>query len=277
MRIPSIILQGLIAGAILFIPNEVFAEKNNDEKSNSSAEIKTQNLSYLKQGNSKTNSSKPEALEGNVLNPNASSNVSKRMKGFTTGSNGSEKRYEASKKNTADTGKKSSQQAKNSNGLKNSVPPGQLKKNVSINQPEKKRAETSKNVHTETTIKQSVLPEKGVREKQKKEQVVSKKKIEVQPLKAVSRLPVKLPSKGFPQQPDSKATPVTAGQNSSHSSSSTKDAGNGGTALANVKAHLVLPLIFADSEKVSVYFSRMDLLRSQWVNAPPSMPPEKAL
>lgn len=94
--------------------------------------------------------------------------------------------------------------------------------------------------------------------------------------KAVSKLPQNLPFKPVPKHQDSKAIPATSGQGSSHSSTNT-DGGTGTASLANVKANLVLPLIFAESEKVSVYFNRMDLLRSQWVNAPPSKPPEKAL
>ena len=276
MRIPSIIMQGLIAGAILFNPNEVFAEKNNEEKQNSAAEQKTQNHSDLKQENAKADIPKRGSHKENVSKPKISEATSKKMKGDTSNSNGSEKSYEAREKNAAAEKSRSSQQTKYSNGLKKSVPQGQLKKNVPINQSEKKRAETSKYVHTETPKNQSVLPEIKVEDKQKKKLFSSKKKSKVQREKAISRLPIELPSKELPQQPDSKAIPLTAGQSSSHSSSS-KDAGNGGAPLTNVKANLVLPLIFADSEKVSVYFSRMDLLRSQWVNAPPSMPPETAL
>lgn len=276
MRIPSIIMQGLIAGAILFIPGEVFAEKNNEEKQNSAAEQKTQSQSDLKQENAKVDIPEREPQKENVSKPEVSEATRKEMKGDTSNSNGSEKRYEAREKNAAAEKSRSSQQTKYSNGLKKSVPQGQLKKNVPINQPEKKRAETSKYIHTETPKNQSVLSEKTAEEKQKKKLFSSKRKIDEQRKKAVSKLPIKLPSQDLPQQPDSKAIPLTAGQSSSHSSSS-KDAGNGGAPLANVKANLVLPLIFADSEKVSVYFSRMDLLRSQWVNAPPSMPPKTAL
>lgn len=279
MRIPSIIMQGLIAGAILFIPGEVFAEKNNEDKQNSAAEQKqkTQNQSDLKQEDAKDNIPERESHKGNVSKPEVSEANSKKMKGDTSSSKGSEKRYEAREKNAAAEKSKTSQQTKYSNGLKKSVPQGQLKKNVPINQPEKKTADTSKYIHTETPENQSVLPEITAEDEQKKKLFSSKRKIkEQQREKAVSKLPIKLPSKELPQQPDSKAIPLTAGQSSSHSSSS-KDAGNGGAALANVKANLVLPLIFADSERVSVYFSRMDLLRSQWVNAPPSMPPETAL
>jgi hypothetical protein len=276
VRIPSIIMQGLIAGAILFIPGEVFAEKNNEEKQNSAAEQKTQNQSDLKQENAKADIPERESQKENVSKPEVSEGTPKKMKGDTSNSNGSEKRYEAREKNAATEKSKSSQQTKYSNGLKKSVPQGQLKKNVPINQSEKKRAESSKYVHTETPKNQSVLPEVTAEDEQKKKLFLSKRKINEQREKAVSKLPIKLPSKELPQQPDSKAIPLTAGQSSSHSSSS-KDAGNGGAPLANVKANLVLPLIFADSEKVSVYFSRMDLLRSQWVNAPPSMPPETAL
>ncbi|MFE1245968.1 hypothetical protein ACFW35_17795 [Fictibacillus sp. NPDC058756] len=274
MRIPSIIMQGLIAGAILFIPGEVFAEKNNEDKQNSAAEQKTQ--SDLKQDNAKADIPDRESLKENVSKPEVSEAKTKKMKGDTSISKGSEKRYEAKEKNAAAEKNRSSQQTKYSNGLKKSVPQGQLKKNVPINQPEKKRAETSKYIHTETRINQSVLPEVTAEEEQKKKLLLSKKKIKEQREKAVSKLPIELPSKELPVQPDTKAIPLNAGQSSSHSSSS-KDAGNGGAPLANVKANLVLPLIFADSEKVSVYFSRMDLLRSQWVNAPPSMPPETAL
>ncbi|MFD1359782.1 hypothetical protein ACFQ4X_17995 [Fictibacillus halophilus] len=274
MRIPSIIMQGLIAGAILFIPGEVFAEKNNEDKQNSAAEQKTQ--SDLKQDNAKADIPDRESLKENVSKPEVSEAKPKKMKGDTSSSKGSEKRYEAKEKNAAAEKNRSSQQTKYSNGLKKSVPQGQLKKNVPINQPEKKRAETSKYIHTETPINQSVLPEVTAEDEQKKKLFLSKKKIKEQREKAVSKLPIELPSKELPAQPDTKAIPLTAGQSSSHSSSS-KDAGNGGAPLANVKANLVLPLIFADSEKVSVYFSRMDLLRSQWVNAPPSMPPETAL
>jgi hypothetical protein len=269
-------MQGLIAGAILFIPGEVFAEKNNEEKQNSAAEQKTQNQSDLKQENAKADIPERESQKENVSKPEVSEGTPKKMKGDTSNSNGSEKRYEAREKNAATEKSKSSQQTKYSNGLKKSVPQGQLKKNVPINQSEKKRAESSKYVHTETPKNQSVLPEVTAEDEQKKKLFLSKRKINEQREKAVSKLPIKLPSKELPQQPDSKAIPLTAGQSSSHSSSS-KDAGNGGVPLANVKANLVLPLIFADSEKVSVYFSRMDLLRSQWVNAPPSMPPESAL
>lgn len=270
-------MQGLIAGAILFIPNEVFAEKNNGEKQNSAAEQKTQNPSDLKQENAKADIPKRESHKKNVSKPKVSEAAQKKMKGDTSNANGSEKRYEAREKNAAAEKSGSSQQTKYSNGLKKSVPQGQLKKNVLINQPEKKKAETSKYLHTETPKNQSVLPEITAEDKQKKKLFSSKRKIkEQQREKAVSKLPIKFPSKKLPQQPDSKAIPLTAGQSSSHSSSS-KDAGNGGAPLANVKANLVLPLVFADSEKVSVYFSRMDLLRSQWVNAPPSMPPETAL
>jgi hypothetical protein len=274
VRIPSIIMQGLIAGAILFIPGEVFAEKNNEDKQNSAAEQKTQ--SDLKQDNAKADIPNRESLKENVSKPEVSEAKTKKMKGDTSSSKGSEKRYEAKEKNAAAEKNRSSQQTKYSNGLKKSVPQGQLKKNVPINQPEKKRAETSKYIHTETRINQSVLPEVTAEDEQKKKLLLSKKKIKEQREKAVSKLPIELPSKELPVQPDTKAIPLTAGQSSSHSSSS-KDAGNGGAPLANVKANLVLPLIFADSEKVSVYFSRMDLLRSQWVNAPPSMPPETAL
>ncbi|RZT16384.1 hypothetical protein [Fictibacillus sp. BK138] len=277
MRIPSIIMQGLIAGAILFIPNEVFAEKNNEEKQNSAAEQKTQNQSDLKQENAKVDIPEREPQKENVLKPEVSEASPKKLKGDTSNYHGSEKSYEAREKNAAAEKSRSSQQTKYSNGLKKSVPQGQLKKNVPINQPEKKKAETSKYVHTETIKDQSVLPKVTAEEEQNKKLFSSKRKNkEQQRKKVVSKLPNRLPSKELPQQPDSKAIPLTAGQSSSHSSSS-KDAGNGGLPLANVKANLVLPLIFADSEKVSVYFSRMDLLRSQWVNAPPSMPPETAL
>jgi hypothetical protein len=275
VRIPSIIMQGLIAGAILFIPGEVFAEKNNEEKQNSAAEQKTQNQSDLKQENAKADIPEREPQKENVSKPEVSEETPKKMKGDTFNANGSEKRYEAREKNAAEKSK-SSQQTKYSNGLKKSVPQGQLKKNVPINQPEKKKAETSKYIHTETPINQSVLPDVTAEDEQKKKLFLSKKKNNEQREKAVSKLPIELPSKELPVQPDTKAIPLTTGQSSSHSSSS-KDAGNGGAPLANVKANLVLPLIFADSEKVSVYFSRMDLLRSQWVNAPPSMPPETAL
>jgi hypothetical protein len=276
VRFPSIIMQGLIAGAILFIPDEVFAEKNNEEKQNSAAEQKTQNQSDLKQENAKADIPERESNKENVLKPEVSEATSKKMKGDTSNSNGSEKSYEAREKNAAAEKSRSSQQTKYSNGLKKSVPQGQLKKNVPINQPDKKRAETSKYIHIETSKNQSVLPEITAEDERKKKLFSSKRKIDEQRKKAISKLPIKLPSQDLPQQRDSKAIPLTAGQSSSHSSSS-KDAGNGGAPLANVKANLVLPLIFADSEKVSVYFSRMDLLRSQWVNAPPSMPPETAL
>jgi hypothetical protein len=276
VRIPSIIMQGLIAGAILFIPGEVFAEKNNEEKQNSATEQKTQNQSDLKQENAKADIPEREPQKENVSKPEVSEETPKKMKGDTSNANGSEKRYEAREKNAAAEKSKSSQQTKYSNGLKISVPQGQLKKNVPINQPEKKKAETSKYIHTETPINQSVLPDVTAEDEQKKKLFLSKKKNNEQGEKAVSKLPIELPSKELPVQPDTKAIPLTTGQSSSHSSSS-KDAGNGGAPLANVKANLVLPLIFADSEKVSVYFSRMDLLRSQWVNAPPSMPPETAL
>jgi hypothetical protein len=267
-------MQGLIAGAILFIPSEVFAEKNDEDKRNSAAEQKTQ--SDLKQDNAKADIPEQESIKENVSKPEVSEAKPQKMKGDTSVSKGSEKSGEVRRTNPAAEKNRSSQQTKYSNGLKKSVPQGQLKKNVPINQPEKKKAETSKYIHTETPINQSVLPEVTAEDEQKKNLFLSKRKINEQREKAVSKLPIRFPSKELPQQPDSKAIPLTAGQSSSHSSSS-KDAGNGGAPLANVKANLVLPLIFADSEKVSVYFSRMDLLRSQWVNAPPSMPPETAL
>jgi hypothetical protein len=274
VRIPNLILLGWIAGAILFIPTEVFAEQDQAEKRNSAAEQKSN--SNLKQEKAKENIPVQAERKENVSKPEVSEANLKKAKDNTALSKGSEKKAKTRKTNIAAEKARSSQKTKYSNGVKNSVPRGQLKKNVPIRQPGKKKAETSKYIITETPINKSVLPEETAEDVQKKKLFLSKKDVQDQRGKAVSKLPIELPSNELPKQPASKAIPLTAGQSSSHSSSG-KDAGNGAPSLASFKASLILPLIFAESEKVSVYFSRMDLLRSQWVNAPPSMPPETAL
>jgi hypothetical protein len=271
VRIPNLILQGLIAGAILFIPNEVFAEKENAEKRNSAAEENSQ--SALKQKNENPEQAERKEIESK---PDVSEVKPRKTKGNTPISKGSEKSAEVRQTKPAAAKAKSSQKAKYTNGVKKSVPQGLLKKNVPIDQPVKKKAETSKYIITETSINKSELPKVMTEDKKEKKAVLQKGKKKELHIRSVPKLPIDLPSKKIPENPASKAMPATAGQSSSHSSS-VKDGGNGAASLASFKASLILPLIFADSEKVSVYFSRMDLLRSQWVNAPPSRPPEIAL
>jgi hypothetical protein len=272
VRIPNLIMQGLIAGAVLFIPAEAFAEKEDAEKRNVTAD--QNNQSELKQDQATDHIPKQAERKENVSRPEVSEAKPQKSKEKTRVSNGSEKSTEVRQTNPAAVKTESPQKKENTNGIKKSVPQGQLKKNVPIKQSVKKKAETSSYIHTEAPKNKSVLPYMLTEDQKEKKSLKRKNKEQLK--KLVPKLPIDIPSEKIPVQPASKAIPVNAGQSSSHSTSG-KDVGNGAAASASFKANLVLPLIFTDSEKVSVYFSRMDLLRSQWVNAPPSRPPETAL
>ncbi|KZE64928.1 hypothetical protein AWM68_09785 [Fictibacillus phosphorivorans] len=273
MRIPNLIMQSLIAGAVLFIPAEVFAEKEPAAKQNPAAEQNSQQAGQ--QGKAKEQSSEPATKQQERMAKTQSSEVVRKKADATRpDSKGSEVSSEVRKvKPSAVSKQKTVPDTKNVRSVKKPVPQRHIEKNVPIKQPQIKQAETTNVLHRKLPLTHAEMLKETVTEQ--REKGVSKNKKVIQQKNAVSKLPQKLPFKPNPKPQDSKAIPATSGQGSSQSSTNT-DGGTGATSLANVKANLVLPLIFADNEKVSVYFNRMDLLRSQWVNAPPSKPPEKS-
>ncbi len=274
MRIPNLIMQSLIAGAVLFIPAEVFAEKETAAKRNPAAE--QNNQVAVQQGKAKEQTPEQTTKQAEKESVTQPSEVNhKKADVNRPDSKGSKRSSEVRQANPVGVSKqKTVQNTKNSSGIKKSVPQRQSEKNVPIKQPHVKQAETTKVIHRKSPLIKTEVPKETVKG-QGKNSVLKNEKVKViQQKKAVAKLPQNLPFKSVPKQQDSKAIPVTSGQGSS--SSTTTDGGTGTASLANVKANLVLPLIFAESEKVSVYFNRMDLLRSQWVNAPPSKPPEKS-
>lgn len=278
MRIPNLIMQSLIAGAVLFIPAEVFAEKENTEKRNPAAE---RNRSAVEQGNQAAEQL-PEQAEKQteptekVSRPQPSLTDDKQAKVTRPDSKGSQKSSEVRQKNAA-AETKPSQKTQNQSGIKKQVPQRPSKKNVPMNQSQIKKAETSEKViHRKAPLSKSALSEETVKKYNGKKFTAKKDTEKSLPKKAVTKSPQQRPSHPVSKHPISKAIPAASSQSSSPSSSNT-DVGTGNASLANFKANLVLPLIFAENERVSVYFSRMDLLRSQWVNAPPSKPPEAAL
>ncbi|MFG6495896.1 hypothetical protein P8610_11090 [Fictibacillus sp. UD] len=274
MRIPNLIMQSLIAGAVLFIPAEVFAEKET-AKQNPAAEQNAQSAVQPEKAKEQTSERTTKQPEKKSKTQHSDVNI-KKAEVNRPDSKGSERSSEVRQANPAGVSKqKTVQHTKNSSGIKKSVPQRQSEKNVPIKQPQVKKAETTKVIHRKSPLTKKELSKETVKE-QSKNGVLNNERVKVmQQKKAVSKLPQNLPFKPDPKHQDSQAIPATSGQGSSHSSTNT-DGGTGTASLANVKANLVLPLIFAESEKVSVYFNRMDLLRSQWVNAPPSKPPEKS-
>jgi hypothetical protein len=283
MRISNLIMQGLIAGAVLFIPAEVFAEKEDVEKRNQIAE---RNNQQIVQQDKVTDRVPVQATK----------QVGTALRTKPTESKG---KVELDKPQSKDSGKrsktkvpkqvpiskqKSSQNANYRSGVKKSDPKRQTKELVPMRQTEKvnqaersdlKKAESSSAIHRKTVVNKSVSINQSVKVLKKKHAPIKEKVSDSRLKKDLSPFSNKESSK-LPTLPVSKGIAATTGQGSSSPSNHT-DGGAGTTSFANFKANLVLPIIFEDGEKVSVYFGRMDLLRSQWVNAPPGRPPEKAL
>jgi hypothetical protein len=284
MRIRNLIMQGLIAGAVLFIPAEVLAEKEDVEKRNQNAERNNQQILQQNKVTDRVPVEAPKQVGTGFQTKQTESKDKAELN--KPEFKGSEKRSETklSKRQVPISKQNNSRNANNRSGVKKSNPQRQTKEQVQMKktervnraeQPDYKKAESSNVIHRKTVVKKSVPKIESVKVFKKKH-APSKEKVSSLPLKKdLSPFSNKESSKE-PALPVSKAIPVTTGQGSSSPSNHT-DGGAGSTSFANFKANLVLPIIFEDGEKVSVYFGRMDLLRSQWVNAPPGRPPEKAL
>ncbi len=276
-------MQGLIAGAVLFIPAEVFAEKEDAEKRNQNAE---RNNQQVVQQDKVTDRVPVQAIKpvGTALKTKPTESKDKAELNKSQPKD-SEKRSETKlHKQVPISKQKSSQNANYRSGVKKSDPNRQtkelvpMKKTEKVNQAERsdlKKAESSSAIHRKTVINKSVSIKESVKVL-KKNSAPLKENVSQPPMEeGFSPLSNKESSK-VPTHPVSKVIPATTGQGSPSSTNHT-DGGAGTTSLANFKASLMLPIIFEDGEKVSVYFGRMDLLRSQWVNAPPGRPPESAL
>ncbi|MBH0158751.1 hypothetical protein IHV10_20410 [Fictibacillus sp. 5RED26] len=283
MRISNLIMQGLIAGAVLFIPAEAFAEKEDVEKRNQNAERNNQQIVQQAKATDRVpvQATKPV---GTALKTNPSESKDKAELNKPQ-SKDSEKRSETKlPKQVPFSKQKSSQHANYRSGVKKSDPKRQTKELVPMKQTEKlnqaersdlKKAELSSAIHRKTVVNKSASIKESVKVL-KKNSAPLKENVSQPPMEEdFSPLSNKESSK-VPTHLVSKVIPATTGQGSSSSTNHT-DGGAGTTSFANFKASLMLPIIFEDGEKVSVYFGRMDLLRSQWVNAPPGRPPESAL
>ncbi len=278
MRISNLIMQSLIAGAVLFIPVEVFAEKEDVEKRNQTTE--RSNQKSVQQG--KTTDRVPVRATkqlGTELKTKPSEVKDKKPE-----IKGSEKRSETKlSKQVSISKQKNSQNANDRIRVKKSVPQRQTKEHVPMKQTERvnqdrshlKKAESSIAIHRKTVIHKSLSLKETEKVLKMKPIPLKENGSRPQVKKDASPLSNNGSSK-VPTHPVSKVIPATTGQGSSPPTNQT-DGGAGTASLANFKASLVLPIIFEEGEKISVYFSRMDLLRSQWVNAPPARPPENAL
>ncbi|ANC75740.1 hypothetical protein ABE65_002350 [Fictibacillus phosphorivorans] len=278
MRISNLIMQGLIAGAVLFIPAEVFAEKEDVEKRNQNAE---QNNQQIVQQDKVTDRVPVQATKqkGTALRAKPTES-----KGKAELAKPQSKRSETKLKQVPISKQKNSQNANYRSKVKKSDSQRQSKEHVPVKQTERviqaersefKKTESSSAIHRQTVVNKSVPKKESVKVLRKKPIPLKEKVSHPQMKKDVSPLPNKKSSK-VPSHPVSKVIPAATGQGSS-SPTNQSDSGSGTASFANFKASLMLPIIFEDGEKVSVYFGRMDLLRSQWVNAPPGRPPENAL
>jgi hypothetical protein len=282
MRISNLIMQGFIAGAVLFIPAEVFAEKEDVEKRNQNAERNNQQIVQQAKVTDRVpvQATKPvgTALKTNPTESKDKAELNKPQ------SKDSKKRSETKlPKQVPISKQKSSQHANYRSGVKKSDPKRQTKELVPMKQTEKlnqaersdlKKPESSSAIHRKTVVNKSASIKESVKVLRKNSAPL-KENVSQPPMEEnFSPLSDKESSK-VPTHLVSKVIPATTGQGSSSSTNHTD--GGAGTSFANFKASLMLPIIFGDGEKVSVYFGRMDLLRSQWVNAPPGRPPESAL
>ena len=279
MRISNLIMQGLIAGAVLFIPAEVFAEKEDVEKRNQNAE---RNNQQIVQQDKVTDRVPVQAAKqvGTALRAKPTESKGK------AGLNKPQSKRSETKllKKVPISKQKNSRNANYRSKVKKSVPQTQTKEHVPVKQTERviqverselKKSESSSAIHRKTVLNKSVPKKELVKVLRKKPTPLKEKVSHPQMKKDVSPLSNKKSSK-VPPHPVSKVIPAATGQGSS-SPTNHLDGGSGTASFANFTASLMLPIIFEDGEKVSVYFGRMDLLRSQWVNAPPGIPPEKAL
>jgi hypothetical protein len=269
-----------MASAVLFIPTAVFADKGDHGKQQTATEHnspsafrdKHENRNMSERTNFRNNDNRrsvKQTYNRKYSTPRAHQD------------NRSEKRVQNRRQQTDAQKTNPSQQKRRWNTDHQNVP--QRKWNA----PETQKGGTTKSIHIEKplhkpeikSVKAPFLPKKPAGEEIKKTtsiSVSSKSNAENTKRNQTVQVPIDRPLEKVPDNPDAKVIPMNSGQSSSHSSQST-DGGMGTPTIANIKASLALPIIFNDGEKVLVYFSRLDLLRSQWVNAPPSKPPKSAL
>ncbi|WNB91644.1 hypothetical protein [Bacillus sp. NEB1478] len=276
MRIRNLFIQGLIAGAVLFIPTAVFAEKGEQGRSQPDAQQHGQFTAQSKQSSEQNRQTNDERNKSTERSNNKNVSASKAQKS-------PEKQHVQVKRKQSEVSKtKLSQQSRQQNENEHN----KLKRQQIIQLPNAAPVVHKRIISTPSTKQPSVKPEKMTAAKNR---MVNESKKATLPaerstsnpvhgeqIKRVQKIPLDFPLDKSTEQPDTTVIPVNAGQNSTHSSQ-TNDGGMGAANIASIKASLSLPVIFQDGEKVFVYFSRLDLLRSQWVNAPPSKPPKSAL
>ncbi|MDR7074595.1 hypothetical protein [Fictibacillus barbaricus] len=284
MRIRNLFIQGLIAGTVLLIPTAVFAEKGEHGNHQSNAQQNKQFTTQSKQ-TSERNSSRYEHKQ--TVKRSNTKNVSASKPQFKN--RAVKQPVQGSQRHSVPNQTKSFQQ----NRQRNMNDHNDLKENqrnqlsVVESKPAIHKRTTPLPIHTEKPFVkpenksvQTIVKNKRMDKEDHETQVpaVNSKKITVhaEHIQGVQKVPLDRPFEKDPETQDTKVIPVNSGQNSTHSSQ-TNDGGGGASNYASIKASLGLPIIFQSGEKVFVYFSRLDLLRSQWVNAPPSKPPKSAL
>jgi hypothetical protein len=270
VRIPNLIMLGLIAGAVLLIPEEVFAEKG---IASAGARNEAADQSNKSGQNHRTAEALPEQA-ANAATPDRP-DAAKDSKAEENPVDASEKSRQVRASNPViekpapvDKQKHSSQDKKNSHAKQNN-------KNVPSKNQRVKQGEAADSIHKKPSDRKKVR----VRTDEAPTPAVSST-VQVQNgdkrIDDPRNIPVNFPSHQVPDYPASKVLPAPVGQTSSHSIT-WSDGGSGAANAASFKASLAVLEVIKDGEKGYVYFSRMDLLRNQWVNAPPAPPPEQAL
>jgi hypothetical protein len=268
MRIPNLIMQGLIAGAVLFIPAEVFAEKGNAEEHKDAA---VQNSQAGQ--NHTTVSNQPQKAQPD-RKPDLPVQAAKKKEVKQHAATGSVRSNQVRASSPERKKSAPNQSQRPSVKEEKNIHSRHENKNVPSKSPDVKPGKMAKPIHKKPSLKlKTVNSLKGssVSFSEKKKE----KETGVKQAEKTEKIPQKVPYNKVPDYPASKVIPAPAGQTSSHSTSASD--GGSGVSAASFKASMALPLIFEGGQKVDVYFGRLDLLRSQWVNAPPAQPPESAL
>jgi hypothetical protein len=280
MRIRNLVIQGLIASAILLLPTAVFADRGDLGREQHSSGQQNRdydnNRSHDNQTRYRNEGKTAEHRENNNNDTAANARYQNRSEKHV------QTRWQNSNVHQQQPG--ASQQIRRWHNNKNESDTNN--NDVSRRTTERQKENTSKQIHKTTTLPKPVskpvikpIQSKATVVKEKKKagltNALPKHRIDkARRIQTVQSIPIDRPLEKVPENPDGKMLPVNISQSSTHTSN---DGGYGAGSNGSMKASIALPIIFYDDEQVMVYFSRLDLLRSQWVNAPPSTPPKAAL
>ncbi|MFC7373582.1 hypothetical protein ACFQPF_18215 [Fictibacillus iocasae] len=258
MRISSLVIQGLVAGTILFLPSVAFADKGID-----SGEQERGRSGFAKQNENAANKPAPPGKS-----------VSDQVK--------SAERKQVPAKRPA--GHKGPKQKSVPESVKQAAPASQnakkkeqpIKKQV---QAQPKKIPANDSLHKQSVTAAKRVPLQPLEEAQATIVPQSNKKVEVKKAQVIfsvpakKRVPVPVPIKSS-SIPQDQAVLVQTLQTLQASS---KDKEQGGKSSLFMKGMLMFSEKEDENEPLPSFFSRLDLLRNQWVNAPPSEPPRFAL